>query len=356
MRTPGHRDDDSHGMRTVVFSEEYYRAVIAEFGYEKFELARFDFDFAAMSADELNLRYLCHHKADLFLTQDRDRRTVTTGFGMSGIPHLGTVAQLMQTVRVQRGGERCQIVLGDLDAYNGRGRAFAETRDLAERFRIFAVHLGFDETRGTIRDQVSHDQALLTMYLLARYTSDNDFNEAEEDNHSHDVAHGVVEPTMTLRRRLSLLLMAADFVTLGQSSDGVLVFLGIDEHRYVRFAQRLLSRLDSDSPLGSDFTMSAVYTRLGTGFNGFPKQSKSIPGSSITMEMSHDEVHRMVMTDSVSAPETSPVYQIMQQTLFCSYDELERYYWLCKHQSPGWDAARARLVDYIVSIQDMWPQ
>lgn len=275
---------------------------------------------------------------------------------MSGTPHLGTAAQLMQTVRVQRGGERCQIVLGDLDAYNGRSRAFAKTQELAERFRTFAVRLGFDETKGIIRDQVSCDQALLTMYLLARYTETDDFDDAEEDNHAHDVAHGAVEPTMTLRRQLSLLLMAADFVTLGQCSDGVLVFLGIDEHRYVRFAQRLLARLDSNSPLRSNFTMSAVYTRLGTGFNGFPKQSKSIPGSSITMMMSYDEVYRLVMNDSTSSPEMSPVYQMMYQTLFCSHDELERYYWLCKHQEPEWDVTRARLVEYIVSIQEMWPQ
>src|SRR4051794_25471465 len=127
----------------VAFSEDYYRKIIDEYGYNTFDLQRFAFDLAGIRAEELNMRYLCHHAADTFVLTPPQRRVVTTGFGMSGPPHMATASHIMKMVRLQQGGEKCQIVLGDLDAYNGRARPFAYTRELAERFATFAERLGF---------------------------------------------------------------------------------------------------------------------------------------------------------------------------------------------------------------------
>jgi hypothetical protein len=72
----------SVAVEPVPFSEAYYRRVIREFGYDTFDLRRFDFDLGGMRQKELNLRYLCHHHADRYLAAAQDRRAVTTGFGM----------------------------------------------------------------------------------------------------------------------------------------------------------------------------------------------------------------------------------------------------------------------------------
>jgi tryptophanyl-tRNA synthetase len=340
----------------VIFSDEYYRRVIAEFGYSNFDLRRFDFELAGLKQDELNTRYLCHHQAHRFVACSRNRRIVTTGFGMSGPPHMATVSHIMKMTRLQEGGERCQIVLGDLDAYNGRARPYGLTRELAERYRIFATRLGFSQEHGILRSQADHDDVTRTMYLLGRYTEEGDFAAAEEDNHGYYAAHGIVDLTMTFRRRLSLTLMAADFIALGQNHDAVLVLLGLDEHRYVRFAQRLAARLDADTPLRGDLLLAAIYARINTGFNGHPKFSKSIPGSGISVETSPDEIVSLVRGDESRAPEESPVFQLMCQMTYCAGEELVRHYWSCQENSAAWRKAKTQFADFLIGVAALWPR
>jgi hypothetical protein len=79
---------------TPLFSEAYYRQVIEEFGYSTFDLRRFDFAFAGLDQEQLNARFLCHHAADDFAATPAANRIVTTGFGMSGPPHMATVSHI----------------------------------------------------------------------------------------------------------------------------------------------------------------------------------------------------------------------------------------------------------------------
>jgi tryptophanyl-tRNA synthetase len=340
----------------VIFSEDYYRRVVHAFGYDTFELHRFDFELAGLSCEELNLRYLCHHAANQFSATPLERRIVTTGFGMSGPPHMATASHIMKMVRLQKGGEQCQIVLGDLDAYNGRARSLAYTREMAERFRIFATSLGFDDSAGVLRCQEGHLDALAAMYLLGRYAEDHDFDAAEEDNHAYYVQRGIVDSSMTFRRRLSLALMAGDFVSLGQSYDAVLVMLGIDEHKYVRFAQHVVSKFDDETPLRRSFLLSALYARLNVGFGGHPKFSKSIPDSSISVDTTPDDIKRLVLNDAASDPESSPVYQLMYQMTYCSVEDLLKSYSECRKQSQAWVRQRGDFADYLIDIRSKWPR
>ncbi|WP_291413092.1 hypothetical protein [Actinophytocola sp.] len=342
-------------MTAVLFSEDYYRQVLAEFGYTPFDLRRFDFPLAKLDPDTLNVRYLCHHQGEDFANADQRRRIVTTGFGMSGVPHLATVSHILKMIELQRGGERCQIVLGDLDAYNGKARPYAEVRDLADRFAEYCIRLGFDADAGIVRSQIGHVPALEAMYLLGRYVDQVDFDAAEEDNHGYYVERGLVDPTMTFRRALSLSLMAGDFLALGQDHDAVLVMLGVDEHRYVRFAQQVRDRLDEHAPLRAEFALSAAYTRMVRGFGGHPKFSKSIPGSALDVTIRPEDVHRL-LADEPPVPEESATYQLMCQ--LPRYDsatllDLHRH---CREHGSTWRTAVAEFADYMTWLIDLWPR
>lgn len=340
--------------RPVIFSEDYYRAVVREHGYDTFELERFTFDLAGMSPDELDVRWLCHHRATNFLAVPQASRIITTGFGMSGVPHMGTVSQILGIMRLQEGGERCQIVLGDLDAHNGKGRSLEQTRELAERFAGFCRRLGFNDTAGILRNQFHDLDCLRNMYLLGFYADDCDFYRAEEDNHAYYASLGIVDDRMTFRRRVSLALMAADFVTLGQTFDAVLVMLGIDEHKYVRVSREIAQRFDGDTTLRGDFTLASIYSRLTTGFGGHPKMSKSIPESSINMTTAPEKVVAWVMADEARTPETSPSYQLICQLFFRPYDECIALIHECATASPAWRKTRAELAEYLISITELW--
>jgi tryptophanyl-tRNA synthetase len=268
---------------------------------------------------------------------------------------MATAAQMMSMVRLQRDGERCQIVLGDLDAYNGRNRSHHYTLELADRFRLFAIRLGFNPETGVLRNQAGYGPALLNMYLLGRYAADRDFDAAEEDNHAYYAAQGIVDATMSFRRKLSLALMTADFITLGQGYDAVLIQLGIDEHKYVRFAQQIAARLNEEAPLRHEFALTALYTRLNRGFGGHPKFSKSIPASAIGVETPNDEIRRLVISDDAQDPEASPVYQLMCQMSYCSHEDLLKLYRACASGSSSWDAERRRFIRFLVHVKEQWP-
>jgi tryptophanyl-tRNA synthetase len=339
----------------VLFSESYYRQLLDEFGYTPFDLRQFDFSVAGLDTDTLNARYLCHHDADEYVATIPDGRIVTTGFGMSGVPHLATVSHILKMIELQRGGEHCQIVLGDLDAYNGKARPYAEVRELAERFREYILLLGFDDQTGIVRPQVGYLPALETMYLLGRYVEQVDFDVAEEDNHGYYANRGLVDETMTFRRALSLSLMAADFLALGQDHDAVLVMLGLDEHRYVRFAQQARARLDEHVPLRSEFALTAAYTRMVRGFGGHPKFSKSIPGSALDVTTQPKEVHRLLAAEP-AVPEESASYQLMCQIPGYHADTLRELDAQCREAGPAWCRAVRRFADHVVHLISLWPR
>lgn len=339
----------------VLFSESYYRQVLAEFGYTPFNLRQFDFALAGLNTDTLNARYLCHHHGEQYLRADQRRRIVTTGFGMSGVPHLATVSHILKMIELQRGGERCQIVLGDLDAYNGKAKLYAEVRDLAERFREYTVLLGFDNHAGILRSQEGYLPALEAMYLLGRYVEQADFDAAEEDNHGYYADCGLVDATMTFRRALSLSLMAADFLALGQDYDAVLVMLGVDEHRYVRFAQQARARLDEHVPLRSDFVLTAAYTRMVRGFAGHPKFSKSVPGSALDVTTPSDEVSRLLAAEP-PLPEKSATYQLMCQLPRHDAATLLDLHAHCREAGPAWWRAVGEFADYVIDLISLWPR
>jgi tryptophanyl-tRNA synthetase len=339
----------------VLFSESYYQRVLAEFDYTPFDLRQFDFSVAGMNADTLNARYLCHHHGEHYLSAAPLKRIVTTGFGMSGVPHLATVSHILKMIELQRGGERCQIVLGDLDTYNGKTKPYAEVRELADRFREYSLRLGFDQHAGIVRSQESHLPALEAMYLLGRYVEQADFDAAEEDNHGYYVDRGLVDATMTFRRALSLSLMAADFLALGQDHDAVLAMLGVDEHRYVRFAQQTRARLDEHVPLRSDFALTAAYTRMVRGFGGHPKFSKSIPGSALDVTTPPDDVYRLLSTEP-NIPEESATYQLMCQLPRYDAAALLDLHAHCHEAGTTWQRAVREFAGYVNDLLALWPR
>jgi tryptophanyl-tRNA synthetase len=274
---------------------------------------------------------------------------------MSGVPHLATVSHILKMIELQRGGERCQIVLGDLDAYNGKAKPYAEVRELAERFREYSLRLGFDADTGIVRSQEGYLPALEAMYLLGRYVEQADFDAAEEDNHGYYAERGLVDETMTFRRALSLSLMAADLLALGQDHDAVLVLLGVDEHRYVRFAQQAHGRMDEHVPLRSDFALTAAYTRMVRGFGGHPKFSKSIHGSALNVTTPPEEVHRLLAAEP-PIPEESATYQLMCQVPRYDAHTLLDLNAHCLRADPAWKRAVGEFADHVIDLISRWPR
>ena len=342
-----------------MFTTQFYQDLATTHQYDLIAARHIDFAMPGVGRMDLQRRWLCHDGGDQFAThaaQEPQACVIATGIGLSGPPHAGTLSQIARAIFLQQAGYRVQFVLGDLDAYNGKNLDLADVREIADRYRRFICALGFDQERGMLRDQFDALQVLRTMYLAGRHMSDQDFLEAEEDMHAFYAERGKADPKMTFRRKLSLALMTADFLDLGrQGYHRVLVTLGVDEHRYVRFAKGVAARTAAHLP---DYRVdiSALYSPLILGLNGYPKMSKSFPQSGIHLDMSANDIQRCIVEDADPAEDhsESPLVQMLQAVSGITLPELDQAIAARQRSATEWQSWRERLADEITSMQRIW--
>jgi tryptophanyl-tRNA synthetase len=347
--------------KKIIFNQEYYENVMDEFGYDPLKFGKINFSLGSLSEEDLQRRWLCHHDGDEFARNlsDGESVIVSTGFGLSGTPHAGTLSQILRSITLQKAGVPVHMVLGDLDAYNGKAKLLSKTLELAERYREFVLKLGFNPNAPSIlRSQYDALDVLRTAYLIGHHMDDEMFSRAEEDLHEMYSRNGKVDADMSYRRKLSLNLMIADFINLHteQGFNSVLVMLGIDEHQYVQFGRETVERMKLDKNVsGFDMVLAGMYSTLIKGFYDFPKMSKSFPQSGITVDMSPDDISKRILEGEghYDKPENNVVYQMMAASNLFS-GQLKENYEACLEGGNQWDKAKREYVDMLVDICDKW--
>lgn len=335
----------------MVFDENYYNSVITEHSYKSIDFNPIDFNLKNLEKDFLKYKWLCHVDGNVFSNAlaEGKKCIVSTGFGLSGIPHVGTISQILGAITLQKAGLNVQIVLGDLDSYNSRNQPLSLVNERAEQYKNFIDALGFDDKKGIVRKQITNIEVLLTAYLSANALSDSDFQETEEDisylYKEKSIYTGIEFPV-----KQAILLMASDFIHLGKEYDYVLVTLGIDEHKYVQLTRKVVSRQKLK------VSVSGMYSRITKGFNGYPKMSKSIPGSGITVEMKDSEIFSLITNqiEQGSNPLESTVFQMMCQLSNYSAAELDVLYLFCKKGGKDWDKSKLRYADFVIELLKKW--
>jgi len=349
-------------MNTVVFDSQYYEAVMKEFGYNPLEFECVSFSLGQLTKEDLQRQWLCHMNGSSFAKAQRDgkRVIVATGFGLSGVPHMGTLSQIIRSLRLQQAGIPVQIVLGDLDAYNGKNIELEQTRRLADSYRAFILNLGFNSSSpNSLRAQYDALTTLRMAYLIGHFMDDEMFANTEEDLHGFYSEQGKVDPVMSYRRKLSLNLMIADFLELLAFGgfDAVMVVLGIDEHRYVNFGRETLQRAQAEQIAwfhGKQY--SAMYSGIIRGFHGYPKMSKSFPQSGITVDMSAEEIARLIEHGEIVTqfPETNVVYQMISSVSLYGNEEIKEAHEECRKQSEHWRNIKREYSKHLYKLCQLW--
>lgn len=349
-------------MSQIIFDQNYYDTIMREFGYSPIDFEQISFSLGGLTTEDLQRQWLCHMNGTNFadFLQRRKRVIATTGFGLSGTPHMGTLSQILRSLRLQQAGIPVQIVLGDLDAYNGKNTPLERTHELAETYRQFILNLGFDDSSPNIlRSQYDSLGTLRLSYLIGHHMDDDMFNRAEEDLHSFYAQNGKVDSTMTYRRKLSLNLMIADFLELISDGgfDAVLVVLGIDEHRYVNFGQQTLrSMIGEDPRLFQGKQYAAMYSGIISGFHGYPKMSKSFPRSGITVDMGATEIRDIIENGETVTqfPETNVIYQMIASVSLYGNDQIKEAYDECQKQSVKWASIKIEYANHLSQLCQRW--
>lgn len=344
----------------IIFNKQYYDRIVRQYNYNNLTIGEIDFDLGLLSQSELKSHWICHSQANVIsqMKSEGKRVIVSTGVGLSGIPHVGTLTQIFNALEMQKAGLSVQMVLGDLDAYNGKDIPLKKVIVLTKKYREFIQKLGFLTGNGSrIRDQFNELAVLRTMYLSGKYMDDGDFDKAEEDLHDFYVKRGLVDASMTFRRKLSLALMSSDFIDLIYSDgyEGVLVMLGIDEHKYVLFSQNILLKMIKQN-LIKQGCMGAIYSPLIKGFYNYPKMSKSIPQSTINVLTKKDDIVDKLLNGegNYQDPNENVVFQMMTQVGGYTSENLEKRYKSCEKNNSEWSDYKIEYADKLDRIFKLW--
>ncbi len=340
----------------TVFSQEYYSKVIKENGYSDVDFNTVNFSLENFDVESMRRRFLCHHNGDFFAEKARygEASIVTTGFGMSGYPHLGSISQIIKITELNNAGMNTQVVLGDLDAYNARGQSLGEVLKYRSQFMHFIENVGYKSLKGSIlRDQYSHPEVNHTAYLISKYLTDADFDNSSEDIANIYEKEGIYNG-WSFGMKQALTLMIADFIHLHthHGYNNIMVMLGLEEHKYVKLASEVVSRMKLP------INLAGIYGKVIRGLSGYPKMSKSLKGSAIDVMSSPDEIRSLLLNEPRSERSTqeNATFQILDQVSYYSSEEMDQLAYLYQHGSDTeWhNAIESYVNDILLPLLGKW--
>ncbi|GAB3689380.1 hypothetical protein GCM10028857_24640 [Salinarchaeum chitinilyticum] len=348
----------------------HYESVRKRFGYDAV-----DDTVAPPWLQPLRRRFVAADDA-VVLESALDRPTlVCMGVGMTGSPHLGTVGQLLTAIELQEAGLDVQFVLADLEPYHDGANAERIGR-LAERYREFALDLGFDPDRGVLRTQSEAYDVMATGHRLARYYQPADWQGADdeasetaweeaveslyasEDGKSGNGESRSAGPTSDAAAAHSSVLHGADFLhplcergheegSVGEYEQILLAF-GIDEHGLASWTRQFRDAAGVSGRIGG------LYTRMVPGFDGVPKQSKSI-GAGVSLDADPGIVHEQIASaPDANEPERSTVFEAMCFASRYDVDRLDAFEAACESGGAEWDDARRAFAESVAGLAERW--
>jgi len=333
---------------------EHYDAVREEFDYD-----RPDVDVGPVSAALVDRAFAATTDADA-LREAGDDTLFVASAGLSGTPHVGTVAQMYAVERFHAAGFDTQFLLADYEKYAADGRDLDVVRGLADDYRTFLDSLGYE---GGVRTQYDDRDVMQTALRLAPHFEAGDGPEVdaeptawgqslrdayERDQEANDDATGSTD----FGSRTAELLCLADFLhpTVAGGYDQTVFVLGVDERALVLANEHYAAK----TPFEPAF--EGLFTRMVPGLDGYPKMSKTIPGSGITMDMAPGEVRRLVrQADDSAVPGESTVFQML--CLASEHDgrRLDELADTCRSGGEEWDAAVEAYAEFLADLADAWP-
>ncbi len=331
----------------IKYDNKYYERIIKSYKYDKIQ------PFLCINEFNAEKNWICSYNLNDFINGNNrnEKCLIIMGIGINGVPHLGTVSQILKAIYLQKCGFNVQIILGDLDVYGARSTSLNKINELIKRYKKFIISLGFDEQNGEIRDQFHHPEILKTSFILSNVIRDKDFDEIEEEINELYKTERVYEG-MDYNVKQAISLMFADFIHPGfiGKYKHVLIISGIDEHGYVWKANEIRKRMNID------MTISGLYSKMLRGLNEYPKMSKSILKSSINLSISKSLLKKIILSEKYNYKDDTDcfVYQLMMNVSLYDEEYLKKVKVDCLNKSQEWDKAVDNYIEDLYKLCRLW--
>lgn len=331
----------------IKYDNDYYKKVISNYKYDYVS------SFPKITDNEFQEKWLCSYNLNEFLKgfSLKEKSIIIMGIGINGVPHLGTVSQILKAITLQKHGYFVEIILGDLDVYGARAKPIKEVLRLVKKYKNFIINMGFDVKKGILRNQYDYDNILKTSFLISSVIRDKDFVEVEEEINELYKTERVYNG-MEFNVKQSILLMFADFIHHGyfEKYKHVLIMSGIDEHGYVWKANEIKNRL------GINMTISGLYSKMLRGLNNYPKMSKSLNESTINLECRKRDIINIINSENndYDNANNSFVFQLISQVSLYDIDFILKTKENCNCKNYEWELAKKKYINDLWQICKNW--
>jgi len=331
----------------IKYDNNYYKKLINRYEYDDIDA------FLNISKISAKNKWLCSYNLNSFITgyKNNEQCLIIMGIGINGVPHMGTVSQILKAIYLQKMGFDVEIILGDLDVYGARSKTMKEISEIITKYRNFIISMGFDVSKGILRNQYDYDDIIKTSFLLSSVINDNDFNEIEEEINQLYKDKKVYKG-MDFSVKQSISLMFADFIHPGffQKYKHVLIMSGIDEHGYVWKANEIKNRMKID------MSISGLYSKMLKGLKDYPKMSKSLLDSTLNLEISKKDLSEIILSekDNYNNSDDSFVYQLILNVSLYDDKYLEEIKHNCNLKNKLWDENKKMYINDLYNICKKW--
>jgi tryptophanyl-tRNA synthetase len=300
-------------------------------------------------------RLWLHEDADRLDDVDRAEQHVVTGFGPTNAPTAGTLSMIHRARDLRRTtGIAMTTVVSDLGAWCSRTTPAADLRRNTAQFVCFLERMGLSGDGASVRTHQDLETLGLAG-LLCRALGGEDFRRNEE------VFAALYDRLGVLGGEFGVWVDATYTVAdiLGPVLAGkrrVLVLAGIEEHYFVALARTALQRfVEQGHARFADAQVSAVYGRLIGGFAPYPKMSKSIPASALSLADPEDMLARRIVEERDEHADL--LLQLVQLASDWSPQEIREA--VGAHEGrrrdpAAWRAVAERYLQHFLAVRGVW--
>lgn len=346
--------------------QAHYDELASRDRYEDVDVA-----LGALPPAEVRRRFVVGEDARAFATETGTDGVCTIGVSVTGPPHAGTLGQMQTAIALQRAGFDVQLVVADMEPYSTGGYSLDVVTERARRFVEFVDALGFDHDRGRLRTQHDAADVMQTAYRLSRYADpERDMASFDLEDTAWEVAlrdaydaDGVDASALDesdlpvdwtpseFTRRMDGLLVVADMLhpLLVEDYPANCIVMGADERGLRPMIEGVRERCRTDG------TLHALYTRLVPGLDGYPKLSRRIPDSRLTLAADPARIRATVAgeTDDPAASDRV-VREMMRMASSEDASTVDRWQRACETDPDAWADARATFAEELAAHARTW--
>jgi len=300
----------------------------------------------------LKSRFSCHYNLCKFNDVPKQKQQFVTGFGPTNAPIGGTLSIILRAIFFEREtGIDSTIIISNLGAFNSRNIELKKLDYLTDRFIGFIRLLGF---KGCLRAHNDFN-LLVASSLTSKVLTIKDFMENEE-------------VTVNLYKKMGI--QGKDFPTfidanftvadillpcILEKKERILVFVGIEEYYFPKLANIVIQRFNKYYPqefIPKNALVSAAFSHLINGLNGFPKMSKSIPESSINLDDSSKELEGKILR--CKPADEQIIFEMINLVSDWDIEVVNRAKVAFEEMSSDWFRFKKEYLQYFLVLKEIW--